>query len=106
MPVIRTSHYSASFQASAVSCQLYELFGWEATNQPRWLQLFNAAALPVDGAVPLVSIKAGTQDIGTFRPLQPILFASGCYVVSSSTGNVLTATADPFWVDLWLVQHI
>ncbi len=65
-------------------------------------QLFDASALPTDGAVPVRSIVVGPLSNFSHAPSQTGLrFDTGMWWALSSTPDTLThANADSFWVSL------
>lgn len=76
--------------------RIHWLAAYNANGAARYVQLFDAAALPNDGATPLLvqAIAAGaslTPNL-TFPP-NGLLFSSGLYVCLSTTADVKTIAA-------------
>jgi len=86
--------------ASAVPARLFTIRGVvdTAINADRVIQLFDAIALPANGAVPLWEIvleaNAGIGEAGDdFAPIKGLAFLTGIVVAASTTKGSLTITA-------------
>ncbi len=67
-----------------------------ANGSVRYIQLFSGVAVPVNGAVPLLSIKVAANGSGVWRALEGFPFpvkAPGLVVAISSTSGTLTIDA-------------
>lgn len=90
-------HSSALEKSAVVKTGAAKLLGLiaETTTDACWIQIHDAAALPSNGAVPIVSLKVATAgqvslDLGS---VNCIPCASGIVVACSSTGPTLTISA-------------
>jgi hypothetical protein len=77
---------------------LYGLSGYNANAGTRYIQLFNATAVPADAAVPVFTypVAAGAPfniDLGVYG----MGFSIGISVCSSSTGPTKTVSAADCW---------
>ncbi len=95
-----TVAYAASLVISSNPAKLHKVTGYNSLASAQFIQLHDAAALPVDTAVPKVVIAAAassnfTIDFGkTGRN-----FATGIVLCNSWTGPTKTIGAANLWVD-------
>jgi hypothetical protein len=83
-----------------IPCALVDLDGTYSGAGGEWLQMFDLAATPGAGAVPLKSLQlmaAGPVPLPSlFQELGPITFTLGCWIGISSTQRTYTASASAF----------
>lgn len=85
----------ASMVVSATPGTLCFGFVRSQASSARFLQVHDAAALPADGAVPIISVDLDTlANKGRVTIDSPIPMATGCVLAISSTDLTLTASAD------------
>jgi hypothetical protein len=87
---------AASGQIGSAGCVLYRVSLFNLNAASRWLQFFDADALPADGVVPILVVPVGA---GAFVNLDfgvhGKAFGNGCFWCTSSTPNTKTlGTAD------------
>lgn len=95
-----TTAYASSRVVQSAPGTLYGLSGYNSAATVQFIQLHDAAALPADGAAPVVIILAPAAssfsiDFGIFGRY----FANGIVVCNSSTGPTKTIGAADCWFD-------
>lgn len=80
---------------------LYSCSGYMSNAAIRYIQIFDAVALPPNGAIPkLVTIApAGPSSFAFTIPTRGIEFLNGIVVAISTTGPTLTLGAAEMWVN-------
>lgn len=96
-----TVAYAASLVVKAGAGVLYGLTGYNSKGSAQWIQLHDAAALPADTAVPVVTFTVATVanfslDFGVYGRA----FTSGIVICNSSTGPTKTIGSADCWFDL------
>ena len=89
---VRSAALAASYVASEVPCVVRRATVTNTSGGTLYLHVFDAAALPADTAVPIVSpvtVAAGTNNGNDWRP-EGVAFAVGCVLALSSTLDTLT----------------
>jgi hypothetical protein len=97
-PLACAASYDSAIDASsgivlAAPCTVLEIHGYNSSANERYFQLFNLAAVPADGAVPVmmpVRVLPGSHFSLTFSAGR--LFSVGCSWASSSTRATKTVT--------------
>lgn len=85
---------------TAAPAVLHTLSVFNTAGGTRFVQLFDASAVPADTAVPLCSFELATVTGKHFTWPQGRLFTVGIVVVSSSTGGTKTISAAELLVDV------
>lgn len=91
--------YEASHIIKAAPGQLFKLSVYSSKAAAQWIQLHDAAALPADGAVPVLSLNIATvADLVLDWSIFGRNFANGIVVCNSTTGPTKTiGAADCFF---------
>lgn len=82
------------------------VFGWTITNTnaaTRWIQFFDAATLPADTAVPLITIQLTTGATSQVTLIRPRIYLTGIVVCNSSTSATKTIGAADSFLDIQYV---
>lgn len=102
------NYTSAAYEASAVIKQdagvLYGLSGYNSKTSAQFIQVFDAATLPADGAAPKLllrvaadsSFSIGYDELGRH-------FKAGMVICNSTTGQTKTIGAADCWFDVQFV---
>lgn len=91
--------YVASLIVSATSKQLFNLIGYNSSGSTVFIQIFDSATLPAEGAVPNIIISVPTLSNFTWTSGNfPRIFTNGITVVSSSTASTKTITSATMWL--------
>jgi len=95
-----TTAYAASLVVKASAGTLYNVTGYNSKASAQFVQIFDAAALPTDGAVPAVVISVAASSpfsisFGTYGRR----FENGIVICNSSTGPTKTIGAADLWID-------
>jgi hypothetical protein len=76
-------------------CWLKEVVMANLSAGTRYLQVFDAATVPADAAVPIFTLNIATLTAGAWEPAEPVKLESGLVVVASSTlGTKTVVVAD------------
>jgi hypothetical protein len=96
---IHTNIYAASLVVKTGPGRLYGLAVYSSSASAQWIQVFDAATLPADGAIPAAIFRVNaTSNIGV-QWLPPRTFYTGCVVCNSSTGPTKTIGSADCWID-------
>lgn len=91
--------YENSRLVKASAGALYLLTGYNSGPE-QFIQIFDSAGLPADGAVPKVTFIVPTMKNFSYDPeIRGRGFTSGIYVTNSSTGPTKTIGAADCWFD-------
>ena len=96
----------AAIASAVVKGQPGALFGWNLTNgnaAARWIQFFDAVAVPADTAVPLFSVALAIGGSSNISLSRPRIFLKGIVVCNSSTAATKTVGTADSLVDLQYV---
>lgn len=95
-----TVAYAASKVVKASAGTLYGLTGYNAKTSAQFVQLHDAASLPANTAVPVVTFTVpASSNFALDYGAKGRAFATGIVVGNSSTGPTLTTGAADLWVD-------
>lgn len=95
-----TVAYAASKVVKASAGTLYGITGYNSKGSTQFVQLHNAAALPADTAVPVVTITVpATSNFSIDFGQYGRYFTTGIVVANSSTGPTLTVGSADIFVD-------
>jgi len=72
---------------------LWFIYANSTVNQNRWLHLFDAAAVPIDGSTPLEILQIPTRNNGGAFLEFPMHFTTGVIWAASTTMDTLTISA-------------
>lgn len=91
-------YVSAAAEASAVVAtqtgRLFSVIMNNADAEQRYLQVFDAIALPADGAIPMAVVPVPSYATGSLDVSGGIPMATGIVVACSSTMQTLTISGD------------
>lgn len=86
-----SSALESSRVVKASSGTLFTITSYNTSAGSRWLQFFDAAALPANGAVPLMTVEVPAGTTGSFDfGSKGLPFTSGLVAALSSTDDALT----------------
>ena len=95
-----TVAYAASLEIAVGDCLLKTLNGYNSRLTPQWIQLFDAAALPANGAIPVAILYVLPQQNFSFDyGVYGRQFSNGIVVCNSTTGPTKTIGAADCWFD-------
>ena len=92
--------YVASQLVKPAAGVLYGISGYNSKASAQFIQIFDSASLPAEGAIPKVILTIGAS--GNYSADFGVLgrgFANGIYVTNSSTGSTKTIGSADIWVD-------
>lgn len=95
---ISTSSYAASLIVKASKGILYGIIGYNSNASAQFIQIFDAAALPANAAVPIdMFTVAALSNFSIDFGLRGKSFAVGIVVCNSSTGPAKTIGSADTW---------
>lgn len=89
---------SSSIIAKASSGNLYELVGYSTT--AGFIQIFNSATVPADGAVPIISFAIEANNNFSKTLPKPIRFSNGIVACFSTTQTTKTIGGNVAWFEV------
>lgn len=97
--VVSSTAYEASHVITKAPGKVLSVHGYNSKGSAQFIQIFDAAALPADTAVPLLTITVATASNFTITfPADGLPCATGIVVCNSSTGPTKTiGSADVFF---------
>lgn len=95
-----TTAYATSLVVKATGGILYGLQGYNSKASAQFIQIHDAASLPADAQVPVITITVAatsnfTLDFGVYGRK----FTNGIVICNSSTGPTKTIGSADVWVD-------
>lgn len=91
---VSSSGYESSHVIVTSPKGLLGFSGYNNSLTAQWIQVFDATALPADGAAPVISVKAGAEDNFSWDSGTLAMdFANGIVICNSTTGDVKTLGA-------------
>lgn len=91
----------ASAVIKATPGRLFTLFGYNAKTSAQFIQVHNAAALPADTAIPIISFAAGaSSNFSLVIPDDGWVFSNGIVVCNSSTLATKTIGTTDCWFNV------
>lgn len=89
--LVNSAAYETSHVLKAVPGRLISLIGYNSKASSQFIQLHNAATLPADTAIPVLTILvAATSNFSVDIPIGGIPFTTGIVASNSSTGPTKT----------------
>lgn len=96
---------AATLVASTVACRLYSITVYNTDVADRYIQVFDAVAVPTAGAWDTtirLQLKVPTDYHGSFDFGDGRLFSTGCSIAVSTTNTLYTAAGDVCLIDATL----
>lgn len=96
---ISSTAYETSHVLKTTPGTILSLFVYSSRASAQWIQLHDAASLPADATVPILTALVGaTQNLALDLPKEGLSFKTGIVVCNSSTGPAKTiGSADCFF---------
>jgi len=107
-----TGALAASLVVCAGSCRLIGFSGYSNKANPQFILAFDAAAVPAEGAVPVLTIAVGagagaaTGNFSAYFGSAGRWFDRGCVLVNSSTAATKTIGSADTWFDAQYVPQV
>lgn len=99
-----TTVYAASLIVKAAPGKLYGFSGFNSKGSAQWIQVFDAAGIPSEAAIPKIIVyAAATANFSLDLGLYGRTFANGIVITNSSTGPTKTIGSADVFVD---VQYV
>jgi hypothetical protein len=95
---ISSTALSPSLIIKASTGNLYEVVGYSTT--AGFIQIFNSATVPADGAVPIISFAVGANNNFSRTLPKPIRFSNGIVVCFSTTQATKTIGGSVAWFEV------
>lgn len=93
--------YEPSEVVKASPGTVYRISGYNSHSSPVWIQLFEAAAVPSNDAVPaLILYVAATANFDFDLSVLGRYCKTGIVICASSTGPTLTISGDTTWFNI------
>lgn len=96
-----TSAYASSLVIKGSAGVLFAITGYSSSTSDQWIQLHNAASLPADTSVPVITflVRAGRNFSLSFGGKFGRFFSTGIVICNSSTGPTKTLGSSDCWFD-------
>lgn len=97
---ISTTAYSNYLIIKNSGGVLYNIIGYNSSDNDQFIQIFDSSSLPTDGSIPVIIFKILSQcnfsfDLGAVGRL----FRDGIIICNSSTATTKTIGASDCWID-------